>query len=306
MPLALLDPTQTCSTTAGFRFVVAGGWHSAFSGVLASIVFVAIVFVLTNSPEAEEHQHERGPSLRILFVTFFVFLVASFLWATVAGFSSTIVDGSGRRVASALQPVLGVPAAWLLSIGAVLLFFAVCWLVAAYEGHRNLATNVARTARRCFRLIAWLTAVELWIAIETATRAVAGRGWWYDTITVAIVTVISIPFLFADRVIDRFPSRATPPGRGDRRIRDALAFVGTCATIMVVGFAAVTGQPDSALLHEGRWCGDGLPPGAAAAAVVVMTLYLCSIAALARALPRASEAVEPSTRAPGGSATLRP
>src|SRR5262245_64138383 len=93
-----------CSTTAGFKFEVSGGWHSALSGVLASIVFVAIVFVLTNDPSAEEHAHERGPSLRVLFVTFFVFLVASFLWSTVAGFGPTILTGvPEHRVASAVQ-----------------------------------------------------------------------------------------------------------------------------------------------------------------------------------------------------------
>src|SRR3954468_9740199 len=112
--MSMAAAVPTCSTSAGFRFVVAGGWHSAFSGVLASIVFVAIVFVLTNDPQAEEHQHERGPSLRILFVTFFVFLVAAFLWATVAGFGTTVPDPSGDPVASAVQPVLAVPAAWLL------------------------------------------------------------------------------------------------------------------------------------------------------------------------------------------------
>jgi hypothetical protein len=278
--------TQTCSTTAGFRYVVAGGWHSAFSGVLASIVFVAIVFVLTNDPRAAEHEHERGPSLRILFVTFFVFLVASFLWATLAGFGPTIVTGvPAHRVASSIQPVLGVPAAWLLSIGAALLFFAVCWLVAAYEGHRQLSSNVSRTASRCFRLVAWLTAVEVWIAIETAARSLAGLGWWYDAATVAVVTALSVPFVFADRLLARGPDRA----RGsEARIRDALGFVGVSATLMVVVFAAVTGQPDSSVLHEGHWCGQGLPAWAAVAAIAAMALYLCSIAALARALPRAS------------------
>src|SRR6185503_17851047 len=98
MPLAQVTAGPSCSTTAGFQFVVAGGWHSALSGVLASIVFVAIVFVLTNDPRAEEHEHERGPSLRILFVTFFVFMVASFLWATVAGFPETGPDDAGDLV----------------------------------------------------------------------------------------------------------------------------------------------------------------------------------------------------------------
>jgi hypothetical protein len=280
------DPAQTCSTTAGFRYVVAGGWHSALSGVLASIVFVAIVFVLTNDPRAAEHEQERGPSLRILFVTFFVFLVASFLWATVAGFGPTIVVGApAHRVASSVQPVLGVPAAWLLSIGAALLFFAVCWLVAAYEGHRRLASSVSRTATRCFRLVAWLTAVEVWIAIETATRSLAGRGWWYDAATVAVVTVVSVPFVFADRVLARTGDRARA---SEVRIRDALGFVGVSATVMVVCFAAVTGQPDSSVLHEGHWCRGGLPAWAAVAALLVMALYLGAVAVLARALPPAS------------------
>jgi hypothetical protein len=254
---------------------------------MASIVFVAIVFVLTNDPRDAEHEHRRGPSLRILFVTFFVFLVASFLWSTVAGFGASILTGvPPHRVPSAVQPVLGVPAAWLLSIGATLLFFAVCWLVVAYESHRRLAPAVAQTAMHCFRLVAWLTAVEIWIAIETATRALAGRGWWYSSATVAIVTVVSVPFLFADRLLVRV-GRDTRDGPGtDRRVRDALGFVGVAATVMVVGFAAITGQPDASWLHEGNWCGRGLPGGAAAVALFVMGLYLCSLAALARALPR--------------------
>ena len=284
--LSAVDPTRTCSTTAGFRFVVAGGWHSAFSGVLASIVFVAIVFVLTNDPSAEEHAHERGPSLRVLFVTFFVFLVASFLWATVAGFPAAITAGTPpHRTASAVQPVLGVPAAWLLSIGAALLFFAVCWLVAAYEGHRRLASTVAATAARCFRLIAWLTAVEVWIAIETATRALAGRGWWYHPATVGIVALVSLPFVFADRIV--VPSAARP---ADTRIGPATAIVGAGATAMIVFFAMITGQPDVTVLHEGNWCGVGLPWWAAVATVGSMLLYLVAIGALARALPRAAEA----------------
>ena len=72
--------------------MVTGGWHSALSGVLASIVFVAIVFVLTTDPRVEGRERDRGPSLRVLFVTFFVFLVASFLWATVAGFPTTSTE----------------------------------------------------------------------------------------------------------------------------------------------------------------------------------------------------------------------
>ncbi|HVN50036.1 MAG TPA: archaellin/type IV pilin N-terminal domain-containing protein, partial [Acidimicrobiales bacterium] len=107
-----VSPHTTCSTTAGFQFTVTGGWHSALSGVLASIVFVAIVFVLTNAPPSEHHRHERGPSLRILFVTFFVFLVASFLWATVAGFPTRSTEGPASvAVPVAVQPVLAVPAA---------------------------------------------------------------------------------------------------------------------------------------------------------------------------------------------------
>ena len=107
MPLAQVNELETCSTSAGFQFVVTGGWHSALSGVLASIVFVAIVFVLTNDPRAEGHQRDRGPSLRVLFVTFFVFLVASFLWATVAGFPTTSTEtrsGDGRRRRRATRP----------------------------------------------------------------------------------------------------------------------------------------------------------------------------------------------------------
>jgi len=216
MLLPQANDLASCSTSAGFQFVVAGGWHSALSGVLASIVFVAIVFVLTNDPQAEDHRHARGPSLRILFVTFFVFLVASFLWATVAGFPSTITDSaSGDRVAVAVQPVLAVPAAWLLSEGVVLLFFAISSLVYAYEHHRDPSAGVSTTAIRCFRLIAWLAAVEVWIAIETATRSLAGRGWWYSPTGVAIVTLLSVPFLFADRIL----------ARGDyERIADAESF----------------------------------------------------------------------------------
>jgi hypothetical protein len=285
MELAL-DPARTCSTTAGFRYLVAGGWHSALSGVLASIVFVAIVFVLTNDPQAAEHEHERGPSLRILFVTFFVFLVASFLWSTVAGFGPTITTGvPPHHVPSAVQPVLGVPAAWLLSIGAALLFFAVCWLVAAYEGHRERASSVAQTATRCFRLIAWLTAVEVWIAVETATRALAGKGWWYSPATVTIVAVVSIPFVFADRLVAPAPRAATGGNAAEVRIGPATMFVGAGATLMIVFFAVITGQPDVTVLHEGNWCGGGLPWGAAVAALGTMALYLCAIAALARALP---------------------
>lgn len=286
MTVTQIEP-PTCSTSAGFQFVVAGGWHSALSGVLASIVFVAIVFALTNDPQAEEHQHERDPSLRILFVTFFVFLVASFLWSTVAGFPTTATDsGSGEPVAVAVQPVLAVPAAWLLSIGAALLFFAITWLVSAYEGHRNLSSRVSTTAIRCFRLIAWLSAVEVWIAIETATRSVAGRGWWYSPAGVAVVTVVSVPFLFADRIVARV--RPTAGGRAarDRTLGQALGFIGTSATVLVVFFAAVTGQPDSALLHEGNWCGQGLPAAAAIGAIGAMGLFLGSIAALSRSLPQ--------------------
>jgi hypothetical protein len=281
-----VTPPPTCSTSAGFQFDIAGGWHSALSGVLASIVFVAIVFVLTNDPQAAEHRHERGPSLRILFVTFFVFLVASFLWATVAGFGETVPDRlTGDPVAAAVQPVLAVPAAWLLSIGVVLLFFAVNFLVSAYEGHRERSWDVAATAARCFRLIAWLTAVEVWIAIETATRALAGRGWWYSPGAVAVVTVLSIPFLFADRIAARM--RSAPEGEGGphRTLGQALGFIGAAAVALVVFFAAVSGQPDSTLLHEGHWCGDGLPWPAAIVALTVMGLFLGSIGALARALP---------------------
>lgn len=286
-PLSQVIQIASCSTTAGFRFDIAGGWHSAFSGVLASIVFVAIVFVLTNDPEAEAHRHERGPSLRILFVTFFVFLVSSFLWATVAGFPDAIAEsGSGDPVEVAVQPVLAVPAAWLLSSGATLLFFAVAWLVSTYEGHRNLSVRVSDTAVRCFRLIAWLTAVEVWIAVETATRALAGRGWWYSPGGVVVVALVAVPCLFADGISSRLRSNRRPETERDGALGAALGFVGASAAVLVVFFAAVSGQPDSSLLHEGNWCGEGLPWWAAVVALAVMGLYLGSIALLARALPR--------------------
>jgi len=274
-----------CSTTAGFQFVVAGGWNSALAGVMASIVFVAIVFVLTNDPESEEHQGERGPSLRILFVTFFVFLVASFLWAIVSGFGETIPDDRGREVVVAVQPVLAVPAAWLLSIGAALLFFAISWLVWAYEGHRSLSTGVSTTAVRCFRLISWLTAVEVWIAIETATRSLAGRGWWYSPGGVLVVAVVAVPFLYADRLTERVGRLAPSESGRERTLGTALGFIGASAAGLVVLFAAVSGQPDARVLHEGIWCEGGLPWGAALTAVVVMAVFLVAIASLARALP---------------------
>jgi hypothetical protein len=277
-----VDPHTTCSTTAGFQFTVTGGWHSALSGVLASIVFVAIVFVLTNSPPSEDHRDDRGSSLRILFVTFFVFLVASFLWATVAGFPAKSANGSGgAMVAVAVQPVLAVPAAWLLSIGAALLFFAINWLVSAYADEQDLSSGVSSTAIRCFRLIAWLTAVEMWIAIETATRSLAGRGWWYAPAGVAIVALLAVPFLFADRL----PLRAGLAPRGRAALRPALGFTAASAVAVVAFFAVVTGQPEAAILQQGHWCGQGLPWWAAIFALGVMALYLVAIAALARALP---------------------
>jgi hypothetical protein len=295
----------TCSTTAGFQFVVAGGWHSAFAGVLASIVFVAIVFVLTNEIGTGDHQREREGSLRVLFITFFVFLLGAFLWATVAGFPETApVDGVTGRVHVAVQPVLAVPAAWLLSIGAVLLFFAITWLVSTYERHRGLSSSVSTTALHCFRLIAWLTAVEVWIAIETATRGLAGRGWWYSPVGVVVVTVAAVPFVFGDRIAARI---RRPPGGSDAsedgRLGTALGVVGASAVVMVVFFAAVTGQPDSAMLREGNWCGQGLPWWAALAAVATMALFLVSIAALAGALPtRDASGVEapPAAHPPSG------
>jgi hypothetical protein len=281
------SPHTSCSTTAGFQFTVTGGWHSALAGVMASIVFVAIVFVLTNAPEAEDHRHDRGPSLRILFVTFFVFLVASFLWATVAGFPmKSVGDTATAGVAVAVQPVLAVPAAWLLSIGAALLFFAIAWLVWAYADRRDLEDGLATTAVRCFRLIGWLTAVEVWIAIETATRALAGRGWWYAPTGILIVGIVSVPFLFADRLTDRVPA-AGPDRWGRTALRDALGFTGASAVAMVALFAIVTGQPEASVFQEGHWCGQGLPWWAAIVALGTMALYLAAVASLARALPRA-------------------
>ena len=282
-------PGATCSTSAGFQFAVTGGWHSALSGVLASIVFVAIVFVLTNAPLAEHHRYARGRSLRILFVTFFVFLVASFLWATVAGFPTESNEGgTGAAVAVAVQPVLAVPAAWLLSIGAALLFFAICWLVSAYADERDLSSGVATTAIRCFRLIAWLTVVEMWIAIETATRSLAGRGWWYAPAGVAIVAAVAVPFLFADRLADRLPASAGLASGPDAALRIALGYTGVASLIMAGFFAIVTGQPEAQVLQEGHWCGQGLPWWATIVALGVMALFLGAIAALAWALPRIS------------------
>ena len=119
-------------------------------------------------------------------MTFFVFMVASFLWATVAGFPDAGPDETtGELVDTAVQPILAVPAAWLLSIGAALLFFAITWLVQAYEGHRALSETVSTTARRCFRLIDWLTAepwppfydqMVLMFQREVAERIVARPG----------------------------------------------------------------------------------------------------------------------------------
>lgn len=277
----------TCSTTAGFRFTVTGGWHSALAGVLASIVFVAIVFVLTNDRAAEGHRHERGPSLSILFVTFFVFLVASFLWATVAGFPTTsVATRSSAAVPVAVQPVLAVPAAWLLSAGATLLFFAISWLVSAYADQHDPYSGVLSTAIWCFRLVAWLTAVEVWIAIETATRALAGRGWWYSPMGVGVVAVVSVPFLFADRIAARIPSMAQRDHEAGPTLRRALGFIGTSSVLMVALFAVITGQPEASLLHEGRWCAGGLPPGGAIVALGTMALFLVSIGMLSHALPR--------------------
>jgi hypothetical protein len=287
LTVVLGDAHASCSTSAGFQFVVTGGWHSALSGVMASIVFVAIVFVLTNAPPSEHHRHERGPSLRILFVTFFVFLVASFLWATVAGFPAKSSEGTGgAAVPVAVQPVLAVPAAWLLSIGAALLFFAISWMVSAYADQRDLSSGVATTAIRCFRLIAWLAAVEVWIAIETATRSLAGRGWWYAPAGVGIVAIVTIPFLFADRIGDRLPTSLHLRTGRDAALRVALGFTGVSAVIMVGFFAVVTGQPEARVLQQGHWCGQGLPWGAAIVAIAALALYLGAIATLARALPK--------------------
>lgn len=55
------------------------------------------------------------------------------------------------------------------------------------------------------------------------------------------------------------------------------------------GDTVVTGQPDWSVLHEGTWCGQGLPWWASVAAIAVMGLFLSSIAAMARALPRARQ-----------------
>jgi flagellin-like protein len=284
------DARVSCSTSAGFQFVVTGGWHSALSGVLASIVFVAIVFVLTNAPPAEHHRQERGPSLRILFVTFFVFLVASFLWATVAGFPTKSTEGTGgSAVPVAVQPVLAVPAAFLLSIGAALLFFAISWLVSAYADERDLQSGVGTTAVRCFRLIAWLAAVEVWIAIETATRSLAGRGWWYAPAGVGLVAVVSIPFLFADRIGDRLPASSRFSTGREAALRIALGFTGASAVIMAGFFAVVTGQPEARVLQEGHWCGQGLPWWAAIVAIGSLALFLAAVATLARALPRRAD-----------------
>jgi hypothetical protein len=286
MLLSQVTPITSCSTSAGFQFVVTGGWHSALSGVLASIVFVAIVFVLTNDPPTEHHRRDWGPSLRILFVTFFVFLVASFLWATVAGFPATSSDrGTDTAIAVAVQPVLAVPAAWLLSIGAALLFFAISWLVSAYADQRDLSSGVSTTAVTCFRLIAWLTAVEVWVAIETATRSLAGRGWWYAPAGVAVVAVISVPFLFADRIGGRVSSGADRDLRVHAELSRALGFIGAAAVLMVAFFAVITGQPEASVLQEGNWCGQGLPWWGAIIALGAMALFLAAIAFLARALP---------------------
>jgi hypothetical protein len=294
MPLPQVDELAACSTSAGFQFVVTGGWHSALSGVLASIVFVAIVFVLTNDPRAEGHERDRGPSLRVLFVTFFVFLVASFLWATVAGFPTTTVERSSEgAVAVAVQPVLAVPAAWLLSLGAVLLFFAVSWLVSAYADDGDMSSGVSTTAVRCFRLIAWLAAVEVWIAIETAARSLAGRGWWYTPAGVGVVAVVCIPFIFADRMTARLPRRGDRETAQDRRLRAALGFIGAAAVVMVAFFAVITGQPEASLLREGNWCGRGLPWWGAIVALGMMALFLGAIATLANSLPRTSAPAEP-------------
>jgi len=102
------------------------------------------------------------------------------------------------------------------------------------------------------------------------------------------VTLLSVPFLFADRILARVRSASAAGVGRDGTLGRALGFVGTSATILVVLFAAVTGQPDSTLLHEGNWCGQGLPWWAASAAVAVMAFFLGSIAALASALPRAA------------------
>lgn len=287
MAAVQVNDVTTCSTSAGFQFVVTGGWHSALSGVLASIVFVAIVFVLTTDPRAEGHERDRGPSLRVLFVTFFVFLVASFLWATVAGFPMTSTEShAGEVVSVAVQPVLAVPAAWLLSIGAVLLFFAISWLVSAYADHLDLSSGVSTTAVRCFRLIAWLAAVEVWIAIETATRSLAGRGWWYTPAGVAVVALVTVPFLFADRIAVRPRRTRDREAPEHQSLRGALGFIGASAVIMVAFFALVTGQPEASLLQEGNWCGQGLPWWGALVAVSMMALFLGAIATLARSLPR--------------------
>ena len=58
---------------------------------------------------------------------------------------------------------------------------------------------------------------------------------------------------------------------------------------MAASFAVITGQPDSSLLHEGNWCGQGLTWWAATLALTVMALFLVSIGALARALPRTAD-----------------
>jgi hypothetical protein len=290
-PARQVDALETCSTSAGFQFVVTGGWHSALSGVLASIVFVAIVFVLTTDPRAERHQRDWGPSLRVLFVTFFVFLVASFLWATVAGFPTTSAESrTGEVVDVAVQPVLAVPAAWLLSAGAVLLFFSISWLVSTYADQRDLSSGVSTTAVRCFRLIAWLAAVEVWIAIETATRSLAGRGWWYTPAGVAVVAVVTLPFLFADRIAARLRRTGDREAPEHHSLRGALGFIGGSAVIMVGFFAVVTGQPEASVLREGNWCGEGLPWWGALVALGMMALFLGAIATLARSLPRGAPA----------------
>jgi len=159
----------------------------------------------------------------------------------------------------------------------------------AYADRRDLSSGVASTAVRCFRLVAWLTAVEVWIAIETATRSLAGRGWWYAPMGVAVVALVAVPFLFADRIVERFSSPARDL-RGTDALRDALGFTGASAVLMVAFFAFVTGQPEAAILQEGHWCGQGLPWWGALVAIVTLALFLCTIAALARALPRTRSA----------------
>jgi hypothetical protein len=245
--------------------IISAPLHSTFAGVLAGLVFAAIVVLLSARPTDGHHMN----SVAIFGASFFTLAFDSFLFGVI----------SGEQVCARAWTETML-AAGLLGLGVVGMFAGTCWLVDDGDPGPH--------ATRLFLWITYFSAVivgyHLAITASDYLRdlrimeILEPQPWLTATVDVykwAILGLVGLLFLGTSVVRRR---HANPLGRPRRSV----AVAGYSYIACVLGAAAMAGQ--AAAIPKGGW--DSVDPVLIAASTLVsLALPAVALIVLLFALP---------------------